>query len=88
MRRCDGLVNLRASEVEEVPRAATLLLRLVGPVADSGLLRKYQTVRTRDHVVFALDAVVKRVANSGIGMGEVTVHSRTMLGWLRFLWKQ
>lgn len=78
MRRGNGIVDLRAGEVEELAGTATLLLRLVRPVADAGFLREDQTVRTSDHVELAFHAVVEGVTVPGILMGEIAVHAGTM----------
>lgn len=83
--RCDRLVHSRASEVEQLPGTATLLLRLVRPIAYTRLLGEHQTLRARDHVELPLHAVIERVAYSCVLVGEVTVHPWTMGGRLRFL---
>lgn len=87
MRRGHAIVDLRAGEVEELARTATLLLRLVRPVANSGLLGKDQTVRTSDHVELALHAVVEGITVSGILVSEVAVHAGTVWRRLWLLYK-
>ena len=85
VRRCYRLVNLGAGEVEDLLGAATLLLGLVGPGADAGLLREDESFRALDHVELALDAVVEGVAVACVFVGEVAVHARTVDGWDRCL---
>jgi len=78
MRRGHRLVNLRTSEVEEFAGTAALLLCFVRPIADAGLFGEDQTLRTSDHVKFALHAVIKGITIPGVLMSEVAVHARTV----------
>lgn len=85
MRCGNAIVDLRAGEVEELARTTTLFLRLVRPIANTGLLGKDETLRTSDHVKLALHAVVEGVAISGVLVGEVAVHARAVWRWLWLL---
>lgn len=85
MRGSSGIVDFGAREIEQFPGTATFLLRLVRPIADAGLLREDQPIWARDHVKLSFDAVVERVAYSGVLVSEVAVHSWAMRRGLRFL---
>lgn len=78
MRRRHGLVDLRAGEVEELARTATLLLRLIRPVADASFLREDQTIWTSDHIELAFHAVVEGITVPGVLMSEIAVHAGTV----------
>lgn len=78
MRRGHRVIDFRAGEVEELAGTAALLLRLVRPVADAGLLGEDQTFRASDHVELALYAVVEGVAVPGVLVSEVAVHAGTV----------
>lgn len=78
MRRCHAIVYLWAGEIEELARTATLLLRFVWPVANTGLFGKDEAFRTGDHVELALHAIIEGIAVPRILMSEVTVHAGTV----------
>lgn len=85
MRSRDRVVDLWTGEIEKFPGTAALLLGLVGPITDTGLLGEYQTIGTGDHIVLPLDAVIKRVAYTSVLVTEVTVHPWTVGRRLWFL---
>lgn len=85
MRSRSGIVDVRTGEVEQLPGTAALFLRLVGPVADAGLLREDQSIWARDHIELSFDAVIERATYPGILVGEVPVNSWAMQRRLRFL---
>lgn len=78
VRRGHAVVHPRTGEIEELARTAALLLRFVRPVANTGLFGKDEALRTGDHVVLALHAVVEGVTIPRVLVGEVTVHAGTV----------
>lgn len=80
-----GIVDFGTRKIKELAGTATLLLRLVRPVADAGLLGEDQAVRACNHVELALHAVIESVAVPRVFVSEVAVHAGTMRRWLRFL---
>lgn len=78
----DRFVHLWATELEDVLRGASLLLCLVRPAADAGVLVVDQSGGADNHVEFAVDAVVELITDTGIFVGEVTVESGTVERWL------
>lgn len=78
MRRGHRIVDLRTGEIEEFAGTATLFLRLIRPVADTGLLGEHETIWTSDHIELALHAVIECITISGVLMSEVAVHARAV----------
>lgn len=61
--------------------SAALLLSLIRPGTDTGLLVVNQAIRAGDHVELAVHAIVELATLLGILMREVAVPARAVQGW-------